>query len=139
MIIDWQMCRYASPILDIVFLLFVNTNQSLRVKHFDDLTVHYLSTCQNFLEKLGGHAHFSKEEFNKQMKTFGLFGFILSVSLIPLLIRPMEVMADAEKFMAAIKNPEEHKELADKIFEIRKPYAERMIGSIEDAFQMGLL
>lgn len=51
--IDLQVCRYASPVLDIVYILFCCCTQEMRSKHHDELINEYYKTLSKFLERFG--------------------------------------------------------------------------------------
>ncbi|KAK5645908.1 hypothetical protein RI129_004372 [Pyrocoelia pectoralis] len=52
-IIDTQISRIASPALDILFFMFVNTDKELRSSHYDELIEEYYKSFSIFLRELG--------------------------------------------------------------------------------------
>ncbi|KAK5645910.1 hypothetical protein RI129_004374 [Pyrocoelia pectoralis] len=52
-IIDTQISRIASPALDILFFMFVNTDKELRSSHYDELIEEYYKSFSTLLRELG--------------------------------------------------------------------------------------
>lgn len=51
--LDLQLCRYASPVLDIVYILFCCCTQETRSKHYNQLVNEYYETLSKCLERFG--------------------------------------------------------------------------------------
>ncbi|KAK5642399.1 hypothetical protein RI129_008566 [Pyrocoelia pectoralis] len=51
--LDWQLARFASPALDILFFIFINTDKDLRDRYYMQLIESYYQSLSDFLEKLG--------------------------------------------------------------------------------------
>lgn len=51
--VDLQICRYASPVLDIVYILFCCCTQETRSKYFDQIIDEYYETLSNTIERAG--------------------------------------------------------------------------------------
>ncbi|KAK5642398.1 hypothetical protein RI129_008565 [Pyrocoelia pectoralis] len=51
--LDWQLARFASPALDILFFIFVCTDKGLREHYYMQLIESYYQSLSDFLEKLG--------------------------------------------------------------------------------------
>lgn len=48
---DWQISRYSSPIIDIVYFIFCSTTKELRDKHYDDFLNVYHTTLSTHIRK----------------------------------------------------------------------------------------
>lgn len=84
-LIDWQISRYGSPVLDLVYFIFICTDHAFRVKHFDELINIYHRTIKEFLYlmKCDIASQFPFTALLRQLKKFGKFGVITSIFLIP--------------------------------------------------------
>jgi hypothetical protein len=51
--LDLQVCRYASPVLDLVYLLFCCCTQETRKKYFDQVIHEYYETLSKCIERAG--------------------------------------------------------------------------------------
>ena len=83
--IDFQLSRYGSPILDLSFFIFSCTSQELRLAHFKELIKIYHSSLSELLQELGSSPDdvFSYEAFEKEMLTYMQFGLGFSFESVP--------------------------------------------------------
>ncbi|KRK05754.1 uncharacterized protein Dyak_GE29258, partial [Drosophila yakuba] len=84
-LIDFQMSRYAPPVLDIVHYLFACTEKELRDEHFPAFmeayynTLHLkLASCNLSLEDI-----YPRSVFNRQLQLFGVYGLIMGAFSLP--------------------------------------------------------
>ncbi|XP_062564322.1 uncharacterized protein LOC134227093 [Armigeres subalbatus] len=131
-LIDWQLVRYASPALDVLYFLFCCTDDSFREKHFDDMLQVYHSSLTDLLDKLGSDplALFPFDALKEQLKNFAKFTIIMATFDVPILCTDPAEMPDlngdlAEGFAASP--------------EAQLRYASRMRGIIKDAVRYGYL
>lgn len=57
-IIDFQLARYASPVIDISFFIYSCTTQDLREQYFDDLIKTYHDSVTEIIKDLGSNPEF---------------------------------------------------------------------------------
>lgn len=71
--LDFQICRYASPVLDILYLLFCCCTQELRNEYYDKLIDEYYEALSKRIKKAGYDSNilFPYEELHKQLIKFG--------------------------------------------------------------------
>ncbi|XP_051158251.1 uncharacterized protein LOC127279758 [Leptopilina boulardi] len=79
--LDFQMYRYASPILDIVYMLFICCTYEMRQIYYDELLKEYYKSFSEFLNKfhLNANQLFPYEIFMKQLQSFGNYGACLAL------------------------------------------------------------
>lgn len=84
-IVDWQICRYASPVHDILYNLFTSTDGALRAKEYQNLIAHYHRSLSKTIRQLGSNpdALFSFNDLQNELKRFGKLAIITS----PLMLR----------------------------------------------------
>lgn len=85
MLIDWQISRCCSPVLDLVHFIFSCTDGDLRANHYDELFEIYYQSLKTLLDRLGGDAEkqFPFEALQKHLNQFGKYGIILASQVIP--------------------------------------------------------
>lgn len=84
-LLDWQNCRYCSPVLDLVNFLFGCANGDLRAKHYDELLKIYHHSLSELLNSLGGNTEtqFPFTALQDQFKQFGKYGIVMGSVIIP--------------------------------------------------------
>lgn len=77
--VDWQLCRYSSPVIDIFCLLFWGGTKPFRDRHYVNLLKHYHNSITETITKLGSDTEklFSFNHFQNQFKKFAKFVFLL--------------------------------------------------------------
>ncbi|XP_035896949.1 uncharacterized protein LOC118505364 isoform X1 [Anopheles stephensi] len=85
-LIDFQMVRCGSPVLDIVLFLYCCTDQALRSAHYDQLLGAYHQSFSEMLTDLGTDARetFPATALTAELERFGRFGCGIAVESIPL-------------------------------------------------------
>ncbi|XP_055548976.1 uncharacterized protein LOC129732274 [Wyeomyia smithii] len=103
-LLDWQVSRYASPALDLLYFLFCCTDGEFRAAHFEEMLRIYHDSLGSLLKKLGGDPsrQFPFTALKEQIKACGKFGLLMAMFLVPLMcienqdLPNMDV--EAEKF-----------------------------------------
>ncbi|EDW95216.1 uncharacterized protein LOC6534832 [Drosophila yakuba] len=105
-LIDFQMSRYAPPVLDIVHYLFACTEKELRDEHFPAFmeayynTLHLkLASCNLSLEDI-----YPRSVFNRQLQLFGVYGLIMGAFSLPFFISNANEVIDIDTVSEAIQN-----------------------------------
>lgn len=91
-LLDYQIGRYSSPILDLVYFLFSSTDKPLRDNYYTEVIQLYHNALSKNLTKMGSDANklFSFEDLQAQLKEFGSYALILT----PMLLNIMTTKAD---------------------------------------------
>jgi len=84
--IDFQLSRYASPVLDLVYILFCCCTQETRSKYYDQLVHEYYETLAKFLKKYGYDPDilFPYEALLQQFRKFGMYAAGMALYVIHL-------------------------------------------------------
>ena len=100
-LIDWQISRYCSPVIDLVYFMFICSDQGLRVKHWDELLGIYHRSMRELLEQVGvdSMAQFPITALMRHLKKFGKFGVVMAIFVVPMLQMKGEDLPDMD-FMA---------------------------------------
>ncbi|XP_055637741.1 uncharacterized protein LOC129776236 [Toxorhynchites rutilus septentrionalis] len=86
-LLDWQISRYVSPALDLLYFIFCCTDEKLRRQHYNALIHLYYASLKELLERLGGDTarQFPFTALFQQLQTCGKFGLLMAVLIVPLL------------------------------------------------------
>ncbi|KAH8379313.1 hypothetical protein KR009_004172 [Drosophila setifemur] len=105
-LIDFQMSRYAPPVLDIVHYLYTCTEKQLRDEHFDSFMNAYydtlgqkLATCDLIVEEI-----YPRSVFNRQLKMFGVYGLIMGAFSLPFFVSNGDEVLDIDIVSEAIQD-----------------------------------
>ncbi|KAJ2942598.1 hypothetical protein O0L34_g2065 [Tuta absoluta] len=84
-IIDFQLARCASPVLDLAFFIYSCTEQEMRLKHYDDLLSHYYGVLSTQIKEMGSDPDkvYSLNQFMDDIKNFSYFGLGFSFESTP--------------------------------------------------------
>lgn len=85
MLLDWQNCRYCSPILDLINFFYGCNDETLRAKHYDELLSAYHKSLKELLDRLGGNTEkqFPLKALLDQFRRFGKYGIVMGSMIIP--------------------------------------------------------
>lgn len=146
--IDWQLCRYGSPVLDLMYFIFTSTDAKLRAEYYEELLQAYYTSLVDYLKRLGGEAkrQFPESAFQAQLKRFGRFGLLISFLVLPVICTPNEEVPDIEKQMELAKKAQESgvkivddKNLFSKTEAADAMFRDRIRGLIQDVVRLGYL
>ncbi|KAI8123577.1 hypothetical protein FF38_00681 [Lucilia cuprina] len=104
-LIDFQLSRYASPILDLVHYLFACTERDLRSKHFMEFMDIYHQSLSQHIEFYGHNVEeiYPKTIFLQHLKEFGIYGFCMAAFSIPFFISNTSELPDFDEVAGAIR------------------------------------
>ncbi|XP_058825481.1 uncharacterized oxidoreductase dhs-27-like [Topomyia yanbarensis] len=141
-LIDWQLCRYVSPILDLSYFLFICTDEELRGKHFEELLDTYYNSLSEQLARLGGDVkrQYPRDAYQAQWKKYGRFGLLMGLIVVPMICTARDDLPDMDEYIEKLEKSEEHIKYdygtEEKAFEL---YRKRMAGIIRDVVRFGYL
>ncbi|XP_050669379.1 uncharacterized protein LOC126968404 isoform X2 [Leptidea sinapis] len=87
-IIDFQLTRCASPVLDVTFMIYACTDQELRLKHYNDLLKYYYEVLAKQIKEMGSDPDvtYSWDSFMTEVKKYSYFGLAFSFESTPFII-----------------------------------------------------
>ncbi|EDS41970.1 Juvenile hormone-inducible protein [Culex quinquefasciatus] len=146
-LLDWQLCRYTSPVYDLMYFICVSTDESMRAKYYNQLLDIYYQSLGDHLRRLGGDPdkQFPRAALDDQLKRFGRFGLLISFLVLPMICTPNDEMPDVgekmEKAQKELQAGEEGKSsvIFSKTELANAMYCERMKGLIKDLVRFGYL
>lgn len=103
---DWQCTRFASPILDIVYFLFLCTDAPLRARYYDDLIQGYHHALRAQLDRLGADVNelFPLTAMLRQLKAYGRYALAAVIIILPMLCTEKKDVPPIEDMMEKIEN-----------------------------------
>lgn len=141
-IIDWQVTRYCSPALDLLYYLFSATDKDTRDKEFKNLLKLYHSTLSTTVKRLGSDPEkvFPFDQLEREMKKHGKYAVIMCPVLLQIMMAnaaDVQNMDELSKDMD--KNGKETITLV-KAFdkETQDAYNKRVKGLMTDIVKYGL-
>ncbi|XP_065365871.1 uncharacterized protein pkm [Calliphora vicina] len=98
-LIDWQIMRYSSPIIDIMYFLMSSTTREFRKQHFQQVLHGYHCAVQEHIKKLDSDPEklYSCSAFNREFKKKGAIGLLFGMIVLPILTTKSEDVPDLEK------------------------------------------
>lgn len=84
-ILDWQQIKVSSPVLDLVYLLGVNTGEKFRADYFSEAFDFYYSTLTDVMRSLGHDSNilYPKTVFDEHLKVYMPMGLLVSIITWP--------------------------------------------------------
>lgn len=98
--IDFQLSRYASPMTDVIYVLFMGTSRRFREEHTDVLLKTYYNEFRTVLSRFPDVTLLQAEavdswtfgKLKEEYENFYMYGFLVSVILLPMiLLRPDDI------------------------------------------------
>uniref|UniRef100_A0AAG5CYM7 CHK kinase-like domain-containing protein n=1 Tax=Anopheles atroparvus TaxID=41427 RepID=A0AAG5CYM7_ANOAO len=98
-VVDFQLARYSSPVLDISFFVYSCTSQALREAHYQDLLEAYHGSLAELLRELGSNPDevFPFSELTKELKQYARFGCGMGIESIPFSLLDESEVPDLDK------------------------------------------
>ncbi|XP_035781283.1 uncharacterized protein LOC118460786 [Anopheles albimanus] len=84
-LLDWQMARYSSPVLDHVLFIYLCGERELRRDKFEPLVQTFYDSFSSTLRRLGGDPEqvLPRDELDKQVKQFGRLALVMGTYALP--------------------------------------------------------
>lgn len=111
-LIDFQIARFASPVLDLLYFLFTSTVKSIRDQYFKDILNIYYSTLSTTIRKLGSDPDqlFPFDVLERQLKKFGKYGVLIAPTLLQVITADPTDIPDMDQLSEDIENNKGNKD-----------------------------
>ncbi|XP_055307283.1 uncharacterized protein LOC129571502 isoform X2 [Sitodiplosis mosellana] len=92
-LIDWQIARYASPVLDVLYYIFLSTTKELRGRNYNMYLKTYYESLSSHLRRLGSDPDevFPFSALQEQLQKFGKYALIQASFLLPVLMAEVDI------------------------------------------------
>ncbi|XP_063216108.1 uncharacterized protein LOC134527388 [Bacillus rossius redtenbacheri] len=96
--IDYQIVRCSSPVLDLSFFLYSCTGQELREKHYDGLMREYHTALSELIAELGSNPDrvYPFSAFQKELATYSKYGLYMALESLPMSLLSEEDAPDID-------------------------------------------
>uniref|UniRef100_A0A9I3FH68 CHK kinase-like domain-containing protein n=1 Tax=Anopheles epiroticus TaxID=199890 RepID=A0A9I3FH68_9DIPT len=140
-LLDWQITRYVSPVLDLSYFLFCGTDEEFRRRHFDEMMSIYYNSLEALLEKLGHNSQevFPRTAMMRQLRRFAKFGMLMAIFVIPMLCTRNEDLPDMDEAAEKFRETNEMNLDAMSMNSDQVAFRKRMSGVIRDMVRYGYL
>lgn len=138
--VDWQIGRIGSPVLDVSYFLMSSTTKQLRDDYFNDFIRIYYESMSTIIRQLGSDPDrlITFDDLQAQFKQFSKFGVIMAPMLLKLIVSDPKNIVDMDKFADNLDmNSDESKHIATFNETTEHRYKERVADVINDAFAYG--
>lgn len=139
---DWQITRYASPVLDICYFLYQCTDSALRAQHFDNLVQGYHIALRKQVELLGSDVNqiLPFTAFLRELKSKAKFALSTALFIVPMLCTPNAELPNMDDMVETMVKGEV---TDDGMFKMSSStelvYKQRMGGIVRDMYKKGYL
>lgn len=105
-IIDFQISRCASPVLDLSFFIYACTDQEIKTNHYDDLLKYYHEVLSTHISEMGSDPNklYPWDTFMEEVKKFSFFGLAFSFESTPSILLQPDEAADMDLKVRSIVN-----------------------------------
>ncbi|XP_050069191.1 uncharacterized protein LOC126557452 [Anopheles maculipalpis] len=140
-LLDWQITRYVSPVLDLVYFLFCCTDEEFRRRHYDEMMNVYYNSLETLLEKLGHSPQevFPRTALMRQLRRYGKFGILMAVFLVPMLCTRNEDLIDMDEAAERYRDTNEMDLKGVTMNANKQAYRTRMSAVARDLVRYGYL
>lgn len=141
--VDFQLTRYAPPIVDVITVLTIPTTSAFRKQHLTELLDFYYNCLEEFLNshKLKLADYLTKEEFDLTAEKFKIIGLIESLLFSHLTILPPESTKNLTETSDGFSDffTLYRKEICLNAFAGDETYKERLTDMLEDFIEEFIL
>ncbi|XP_053657723.1 uncharacterized protein LOC128706807 [Anopheles marshallii] len=140
-LLDWQITRYVSPVLDIAYFLFCCTDEEFRRRYYDEMINIYHNSLGTLLEKLGHSPQevFPRTALIRQLRRYGKFGILMAVFLVPMMCTRNEDLYDMDETAEKYRDSNELDVNAITTNTNKSAYSKRISAVIRDIVRYGYL
>lgn len=105
---DWQLSRYASPVIDINLFIFTATDKAFREKNYHNLLNIYHFTLSANIRKLGSDPKklFPFEMLEKELRNFAWHALLYGCFMGQFCIANQEHFVDVDEYCERLKSGE---------------------------------
>lgn len=141
-LIDWQVVRYCSPVLDLLYYIFSATDKALRAKEFENLLRVYHTALTKIVKKLGSDPQklFGYDELLRQVKKFGKYSLVMSPLLIQIMLADAQDISNMDELSQDLSNDDRKPAAMIKGYDEKTQilYNERIQGLLSDVIKFDL-
>lgn len=139
-ILDWQVIRYISPAIDLLYNIFTSTDKALREKEYENLLEIYHSSLSRIVKQLGSNPDelFTLANLKEELQICGIYGFLLAPMLISVSLADSTEISNLDEMCDKIAEGERRHELITGLNDkAQHEYEERLNDVVDDLIALG--
>lgn len=138
-ILDWQITRYCSPVLDLLYNIFSGTDKKFRDQHFDTCLNTYYTSLSTTIRTLGSDPDklYTFDNFQMEMKEFGEFALLTGPMIIQIRVANAKDVRDLDDYSDRVENGEEADLLNDFDEETQQMFSDQVNDLVADLLDYG--
>lgn len=107
--LDWQLCHYGPPALDLLYNIFPSTDKQFRKDHFETLLKTYYSSLSETIKKLGSDPNklYTYENLESQMRKFGDFALLCAPMIVQLRVAGEKDVGNLDDYAELVEKGDE--------------------------------
>lgn len=107
-LLDWQVARYCSPVLDLLYNIFTTTDKAFRDQHFETLLSTYYASLSGMVRRLGSDPEqlFSYANLQAELRRCGDFALLYGPMVVRVTSAKAENIRDVDELSDALANGE---------------------------------
>lgn len=120
-LIDYQLTRYASPVTDIAYFMYMSTEKELRGKHYETLLQIYYGTLAAVLRECNLNVDFiyPRYIFESHLQEYSVFGLVEALISMMIITAPSEEALEMTEINYQFANEGFHEHRCDNWFKDR--------------------
>lgn len=137
---DWQVIRYISPAIDLLYNIFTSTDKALREKEYDNLLKVYHDSLSNIVKLLGSNPDelFTLDDLKNELKICGNYAFLLAPMLISVSLADSSEITNLDEISDKIAKGESGHELITGLNDkAQLEYDQRLNDVMDDLIRFG--
>lgn len=139
-ILDWQVIRYISPSVDLLYNIFTSTDKALRAKHYDNLLEIYHKSLSRTVKLLGSNPDelFTLNDLKDELRICGNYALLLAPMLISVSLADSSEISNLDEMCDKIAEGETRHELITGLNEQAQfEYDQRLNDVVDDLIELG--
>lgn len=137
--VDYQAVRYSPPALDVLFMIYMNTDKEFRLKHMDELLKIYYMNLQSSLEKYSVDIskYYTSKTFYESINYFKSSCIVKALAYLQIILCPREVIKkfNTDEEMAKKFYLQDRRDIHDAAWSY-EPFKTRITGLVEDLYEV---
>lgn len=138
--LDWQICHYGSPAIDIVYNLFTSTDKALRDKEYDNLLKLYYDSLSKTVKSLGSNPDqlFTYEDLLNELKRCGVYALLMCPMLLQVVLAESSEIPNLDEMFDKVADGEAQLDIVNELgAEGQLEYDRRLNEVFEDVIKLG--
>ncbi|KAJ6648229.1 hypothetical protein Bhyg_03456, partial [Pseudolycoriella hygida] len=132
-LLDWQLSRHSTPIIDVVYFIFCCTTKELRDVHYDNFLKTYHDSLSAHIRRLGSDPDllFSNNLMQEHLNKFGKIGMVFAIGILPIITAARGEKINLDKVANEMANNQKTNAKSS-----RDKFVERMKGALFDMVRL---